>query len=267
MITGYPVALLADTPLRPPPLPTPKLPGAASPSAVRYAGRRNSRSVVVAAILISAGLHAGLILGIGPARKKVAAPVKDENIIALRLAMPDVKELEEPEPAPTNDAPPPDLGIVVPMQADVPQLARPNDFVQAINFASLLEQPDFSKMNVYAIPEHIRSSGSKFAEQIGKIFNLDDLDRAPEPVLQPAPTFPIAMRREAQTATVVIEFIVDVTGRVLDPVIFESTHHGFNDAALAGVSRWKFRPGMKTGRKVNTRMRVPIVFKFSDPLD
>ena len=58
-----------------------------------------------------------------------------------------------------------------------------------------------------------------------------------------------------------------MNGRVLEPVVTESTNYGFNDAALAGVSRWKFRAGMKSGRKVNTRMRVPIVFKLLDPID
>jgi protein TonB len=153
------------------------------------------------------------------------------------------------------------------MQADVPQLVKPSDFVQQLNFASLIEPPDFSKMNIYAVPEHIRSSGSKLAEQFGKIFNLSDLDRVPEPVLQPAPIFPVAMRRDALSARVAVEFIVDVNGRVLDPVVIESSHHGFDDAALAGVSRWKFRAGIKSGRKVNTRMRVPIVFKIDDDID
>src|SRR5690606_11330192 len=147
-------------------------------------------------------------------------------------AIPELKDLEEPEPMPFDgEAPPPDLGIVVPMQADVPQLVRPTDFVQALNFDSLIEKPDFSQLNVYAVPEHIRAGGSSLAEQFGKIFNLSDLDRVPEPVLQPAPTFPVIMRRESQTGRVVVEFIVDVHGRVLQPLVVDSSHLGFEDAA------------------------------------
>lgn len=218
-------------------------------------------------MIVSLSLHAVLLLGIGPPRKKASVVVVDKTPV-IRLAIPEVKDLEEPDPAPVDgETTPVDLGTLVPMQADVPQLVRPSDFVQTLNFASLLEQPDFSKLNVYAVPEHIRTSGSKLAEQLGKIFNLSDLDRVPEPVLQPAPTFPVAMRREALSATVLVEFIVDVNGRVLDPVAIESSHHGFNDAALAGVRRWKFRAGIKNGRKVNTRMRVPIVFKINDAID
>lgn len=216
---------------------------------------------------VSAGLHAGLLLGLGPPRKKAVPIAQDDRTPIIRLAIPELKDLEEPEPAPTDGSvPPPDPGMLVPMQADLPQLPQPGDFVQQLNFASLIEPPDFSHIKVYVIPENIRTTG-RLAEQIGKIFNLADLDRIPEPILQPAPQFPFAMRREANTGTVMVEFIVDVNGQVLDPVVRDSTHHGFDEAATAGVARWKFRPGFKSGRKVNTRMRVPIVFKLTDPLD
>jgi len=33
-------------------------------------------------------------------------------------------------------------------------------------------------------------------------------------------------------------------------------------AAYDGVRQWRFRPGMKGGRKVNVRMQVPIVFRI-----
>jgi protein TonB len=63
---------------------------------------------------------------------------------------------------------------------------------------------------------------------------------------------------------VVVEFIVNVEGRVTNAFAYESTHPGFNDAAIKGVEKWKFRAGQKAGRKVNTRMRVPINFS-ADP--
>jgi len=267
MITGLPVAFIAQAPASPLRWPAPQRPGPSATSAVRYHGRTNSRIARIAAIVVSAGLHAALLLGIGPPQSKVNVGLHEEKTAIIRLVIPEIKELEEPDPTPVANDAPPDPGVLVPMQADVPQLAHPSDFVQPLNFASLLDQPDFSKINVYAIPENIRSSGAKLAEQLGRIFNLADLDRAPEPVFQPAPLFPVPMRREAQSATVAIEFVVDSYGRVLDPVVFDSTHHGFDEAALVGVSRWKFRPGTKAGRKVSTRMRVPIVFTIAELID
>lgn len=231
----------------------------------RYDSRRRSRPILIAGMAVSLGLHLALFFGPGKAApRRVAAP-PEEFLIAL-TPLPQLKELEEPEPPPSDggDEQRPDLSLPVPMQADVPQLANPNDFVQTINFASLLEQPDFSQLKVYVIPEHIRSGTGKIAEKIGNIFNLSDLDRIPEAVLQAPPAYPVAMRRESLTATVRVEFIVDTEGRVVNPVVVHTTASGFDDAALAGVARWRFRPGWKGGRKVHTRMAVPIVFTLAD---
>jgi len=236
-------------------------------AALAYPMPRPGRVIIASAAVLSAALHAALLLGFGAAHPRpTPAPPREESHL-IRLTIPDLKDLEVPEPVPAEgSAPPTDAGVLVPMQADLPLIPQPSDFVQTLNFASLLEQPDFSQLQVYAVPENIRTGGTRLAEQIGRIFNLSDIDRVPEPVFQPAPQFPFAMRRESHTGTVIVEFIVDVNGVVLDPVARESTHHGFDEAALSGVSRWKFRPGVRAGGKVNTRMRVPIIFTFNDAL-
>jgi protein TonB len=267
MITPVPCALLHAAPARQDPdgRADPHVAGPAT--ATRYGMPRPSRANLATAAVLSAALHAAVLLGFGPAHHRPAAPALPAEQYLIRLVIPDLKDLEEPEPAPAEgSAPPADLGVLVPLQADLPRIPQPSDFVQTLNFASLVEQPDFSQLKVYAVPEHIRNGGTRLAEQIGRIFNLSDLDRVPQPVFQPTPQFPFAMRRESHTGTVTVEFIVDVNGVVLEPVARDSTHPGFNEAALSGVSRWKFRPGLRGGQKVNTRMRVPIIFRFSDEL-
>ncbi len=229
----------------------------------RYPDCRRSRTVVITAMALSAGVHLGVLFGITKA-KVVPKAVQAVPTIAITIPPPQLKELEEPEPAADSDAKPVDLALPVPMQADLPALARPEDFVQVLDFSSLLEKPDLHDAKISVIPEHIRR-GFAIREQIGSIFNLNDLDRAPEPVVQPAPIFPFHLKREALTGTVRVEFIVDTEGRVLNAFAVSSTHSGFEEAAVSGVSRWKFRPGIKAGRKVNTRMQVPILFKFADP--
>jgi protein TonB len=233
----------------------------------RYDSRPRSRTIVVVAALVSAGLHAGLLLGFGHAKTKTIPP-KAEHVIALRLAIPEIKDLEEPEPVPNEDAGRSDESFLpVPMQADLPQLPKPNDFVQQIDFSSLIERPDFSQAKLFTIPENIRRESGKIAESIGTIFNLADLDRIPEPVFQPAPVYPMSMKREGVTATVVVEFIVDTQGRAVNAMVTDSTHRSFEQAAVMGVQKWKFRAGVRGGRKVNTRMRVPIVFTIEETID
>jgi TonB family protein len=262
MTTGYPLPLASAPPTAQPPRTAARPEWTpANPGSWRYDGRPRSRALIVLALVLSAGVHVGLLLGFGRARPKAAA-APERPLLALAVAIPDLKDLEEPEPVPTDDAGrTTDLTVVVPMQADLPQLPQPSDFVQQIDFSSLMEKPDFSQMTVLSIPENIRRGG-KIAESIGSIFNLADLDRVPEAVLQPSPMYPISMKREGVTATVVVEFIVDTQGRAINAFILETTHRGFDEAAITGVQKWRFRAGLRGGKKVNTRMRVPITFKL-----
>lgn len=238
----------------------------APPGCWRYTCPRRSRRRLVLAILTSLAIHAGIFFGLD-GRKPAPARPKDPNLIALTFTIPQLKDLEDPEPAPNDDpGVKPDLGTPAPMQADLPQIPQPTDFVQPIDFNSLVERPDINLTKVWTVPEGIRR-GSRPGEGMGNIFNLADLDRHPAPVIQPAPIYPMALKREGLTATVVVEFIVDVQGLVVNPVAIESSHRDFEIAAVTGVQKWKFRPGIRAGRKVNTRMRVPIVFRMVDSVD
>jgi protein TonB len=186
--------------------------------------------------------------------------------IALTFTMPQLKELEEPETGPKEELDTkPDLGAPAPMQADLPQIPLPTDFVQAIDYSSLIERPEINLSKIWTVPENIRRGGSPNGGA-GNIFNLSDLDRIPEPVMQAAPIYPHSMKSSGISARVVIDFIVDSGGSVLNAIVFESTHSGFDAAAVTGVQKWRFRPGVRGGRKVNTRMRIPIVFSITDAL-
>ena len=261
----YDGSMTTNQPVRMPPLsavPLIPLPPACPtvPSTCHYECGRQSRSVIIAAACISAGLHIAVFFGIGHAKKKVVAPV-DDHVLALNLQFEEIKELDDPEPVVADDpGEKPDPGVLVPMQADFPQVPQPSDFVQQVDFASLVERPDISTANLTVVPEHI-GRGQKIGEGLGAIFNLSDLDRAPTPVLQTAPIPPAYIKREGVTVTVRVDFIVTADGRVVNAFASSSTDARYEDAAAIGVSKWKFKPGIKGGRKVNTRMAVPILFK------
>jgi protein TonB len=263
MVTTHPTTSILATDLgrptvRVPPAATPR--PVAAPGSWRYSAPNHTRRIYFLAALISASCHALVFFGTGRHHQVIRAmDVEKPNVI--RIAMPDLKDLEEPEPVVTDEPPPPAEALYAPTLMDVPnRIALPTDFVQKIDFASLIPPPDMNSAKVFVIPSHILRGVT--GQGMANIFNLADLDRIPEPVVQPAPVFPRSLRREVFSAKVVVEFIVDTEGRVHTPVVVETTHDGFNDAAMAGVSRWRFRAGMKGGRKVNTRMSVPILFKL-----
>jgi len=257
MITGLPMttqALLAPR--------ASSKPVVAATGTWRYHSPQRSRIRIASALLISAGLHAGVIFGIRSYRDP-APPAPAAPTIELAIVIPKLEELEPAESLPADDAAPIDAGALVPMQADLPTIAAPTDFVQQIDFSTLVEKPDLSDAKVMVIPEHIRR-GPRVTENFGKIFNLADLDRQPEPIVQPAPVVPAHLKRLGETVTVRVEFIVDTEGRVMSPVVIESTNTAFNDTAANGVLKWKFRAGVRGGRRVNSRMHVPIVFRVID---
>jgi protein TonB len=259
-----------------PPLPVPAAGVAPPRSSVRppskpvplggwqYACTRRSKPLLTAAILASVGIHVGVLFGIRHAAKKPAPPAAVPTL-QLAITMPLLKELEEPDPVPNDDAAKPDLGQPIPMQADVPSAALPTDFVQQFDFASLIERPDLSDMKILSIPENIRRPG-KLMEGV-KIFDLSALDRIPEAVVQSPPIYPVGRRREGLAVTVRVMFHVEVDGRVTNAHVLTPDNREFDDAAVTGVSKWRFRAGVKDGRKVVTRMMVPIVFSPVDTLD
>jgi TonB family protein len=227
---------------------------------VHYSSRGlKTRSTLWVGIAVSTILHVLVLFGFN----ERAAPQKavvDDEWMTLTFEMPDLKELEEPEPQPwEGDEAPLDGGLSVPMLADVPsQVDLSTAFVQEIDYASLVPQQDLQAAATLAIPTNIHRGG-KIGEGMGKIFDLQDLDRAPDATVKVAPVVPSVVKEAGLRAEVAVAFIVDASGRVVNPYIVRSTDRRLDDAALMAISKWKFRAGVKGGRKVNVRMMQPFV--------
>lgn len=210
------------------------------------------------AILFSLSVHGLLIWGGGdrPALRPVVV-VKDDPII--QMVMPDLDEEEEKPVEELEEQVELDPGVVVPRLVDLPSAVDlKNAFVQPLDMSVSL-QTGLDTASLTSIPLKIAPGGPR-AGGMKDLFNINQLDRVPEPIVQPPPQFPIQLKKDVDQAEVVVEFIVDSKGDTRDVRVVRSTHPGFEHAAVEGVGKWRFRPGMKTGRKVNTRMMVPIRF-------
>jgi protein TonB len=71
------------------------------------------------------------------------------------------------------------------------------------------------------------------------------------------------MRQAGIEGEVTVDFIVTTEGNVAKAFAVRSSRHEFEAAAVAAVSKWKFAPGTKAGRPVNTHMQVPIAFALN----
>jgi protein TonB len=219
-------------------------------------------------LLCAAALHGLGLYGFNwTGEDEIAAvEVVDEGFL---MVMPNLADLEEEEPELVEDLGAPleeiEAADYVPMLADVPSVNVDSVFVQKLDYASLKPRPDLDAAKVVSIPVGPRTGTANAVKgKMANLFDIKDLDRPPSPVFQPAPVFPVALKREVSQATVLVEFIVSNRGKVVEAVAVDSSYRGFEDAAVAGVMRWQFKPGMKGGRPVNTRMRVPLVFRVLD---
>lgn len=234
----------------------------AHPGDWQYLGISHAARIPWLAILFSAGLHAvGLLAFNKPVPK--AKPIVVEETEIIQMEMPPIKDEEEPPPTELEDQQDQAPAIAVPTLADVPTHVEVSDaFVQPLQL-NVPVQADLGGAKLSTIPVKM-ATGPRSASGLKNIFDISQLDRVPEPIAQPSPRFPFELKSQVSQAEVVVEFIVDTDGYVQGANVIRSTHRGFDQASIDGVTKWRFKAGMKGGRKVNTRMMVPLRFNVVD---
>lgn len=230
---------------------------------VRYDGVKHSRWPTWVAVAVAAAFHWGIFWGFEHPKPPPKKAVFDE-VQAIAIAMPDLRDLEEPEDTAREPGEQVEEGTLVPSLPDLPShVDIATDFVQQIDYTTLVPHPEIKPEKRIVIPTNLRRGGI-VGKGMRDLFNLAELDRPPMPIVQPSPVFPIMLKREVDAAQVTVRFVVTKSGDVVDALAVSSTHAGFEDAAVMGVSKWKFRPGLKLGRRVNVRMEVVVNFRLTD---
>ncbi len=84
----------------------------------------------------------------------------------------------------------------------------------------------------------------------------------PRVVSQAKPIYPFAQVANGLKGEVRLEFVVDRTGKVVNPVVVQSSNPAFDQPAIDALLKWKFEPARVDGRAVNTKMAVPIIFEI-----
>jgi protein TonB len=157
---------------------------------------------------------------------------------------------EEPESEPEPEEPPMELESEEAPPLDLSQLElalNPGGFGQG-----WMGGMDFAvKLNTMA--------STSSSDNLDAIFSMADLDQKPRVISQRGPVYTKQLRKNAP-AKVNIIFMVDETGRVIDPKVKNSTNALFDNPALAAVKQWRFEPGKRAGKPVRFRMMAPITF-------
>ncbi|MEL6617154.1 MAG: energy transducer TonB, partial [Bacteroidota bacterium] len=72
--------------------------------------------------------------------------------------------------------------------------------------------------------------------------------------------YPAEARAEGVQGRVFVQFVVDETGTVQDPVCMRSPDDRLCQAAIDAVTAVSFEPGRQRGRAVKVRFTLPIQF-------
>ena len=215
------------------------------------------RRDLIIGLLAAFTIHAGVaFLSEWSGNIKLAPKAKPQAVTLELIEMPKI-EPDEPEVVDESQQKQPPQDFAPPMLNDVPQMVTDTSFVQQLQ----PPLPDNLAINKSALT--IPQNTGNWAKGIGQIFDISKLDKVPVPTVQVHPQYPFDMRRAGISGQVLVEFIVDVSGNVQNAFAASSTQREFESAAVQAVSKWKFRPGQRGGRAVNTRMQVPIVFSLN----
>ena len=88
-----------------------------------------------------------------------------------------------------------------------------------------------------------------------------DYDSRPRLLKQTKPQYPQEAFIKKIEGTVVVEFLIDSSGRVVRARVIQSVPL-LDAAALQTVYQWLFQPAVKHGRPVATIARAPVHFRI-----
>jgi periplasmic protein TonB len=211
-------------------------------------------------IAFAAAAHAALMFGFSRP-PQTQPPIELTRIIPCQLTM----------PPPDIDPPvPEDSGAKSSAPKDLPDVPRPSQeepivinitepFITPVALPSAISETD-----VRVIPSVTEIRGTKEGFGVGPIVLGGSLDKSPRTRFQSAPLYPHEAKKDGRSGEVVVEFIVDESGRVHDARVVNSSDRVFEESALRAVTKWQFEPGRRDNKIVRFRMSVPIVFTLNE---
>jgi len=110
-------------------------------------------------------------------------------------------------------------------------------------------------------------TGNKPVEEIGTQEILYDIPNTPgliSPVLvsRVEPLYPETARKLHLEGVVVLQAVIDRSGRVVNLRVVKSASELLDAAAIAAVEKWIYRPATLNGRTVNVYLTVSVDFKL-----
>ncbi len=98
----------------------------------------------------------------------------------------------------------------------------------------------------------------------GGVLTEREVDEPAQVVRQPTPRYPAVLQQAQVEGRVLVEFVIDTAGHLEagSLVVIESSHRGFEAAAIETLMRSLFRPARIRGQAVRQRTTQSVVFRI-----
>lgn len=239
--------------------------------------------VLIGALLASLVGHAAglIILDLGP-RPAPSAPQRPIEMVVVEVEPPKppppppeevkpvpvkpppppkikVAKAERPPPPPLEEAPPPpNEPAAEPPPQPVPLVVgvTMSSTTTAGGFAAPVGNTAYGKTDKTAVdPSQVKRYSAP------KYMPIYQVDSQPEVLNEvKVDPYPAEARRAGIEGTVRLSITVDFEGRVVKANVLDGPGYGLNEAALAAIKRFKFKPAYKAGEAVSTDMKYNYTF-------
>lgn len=232
-------------------------------------GKKLGKSLPAA--MVSLTLHGGMlvaaVMATAGAAEVIQEPQHDTTMVYLTVEKkPEQKLAPPPESAPEQKVPPvlvvslqpPPQGFqVVTVPIDIPTNIPP------VDLSEQFDPRDFSGIGVEGgVFDGVK--GATGSVDASHIFRAAAVDERPERLSGPPLRYPLLLRRAGISGFVLIEFVINTSGRV-EPSsirIVSSSHAAFESAARETIRASIFRPGRVWGTVVRVLVQQQIDFHF-----
>ena len=215
--------------------------------------RKSQKGRFMSVGFVSVTLHTAIIafavyatLAAGTSDNKVHV---DTQMVFLQQQQ--QKQPDQPPP-PTVDVPLKGFQTVVAI-TDIPKNIPP------VNLQEHFDPKDFSGTGVEG------GIATGMTPNTDQVFSADVVQEKPEALSGPQPPYPELLRQAGIQGVVMVQAIVDTSGRV-EPnsiKIISSANPGFDAPAKQTIAKYLFRPARVYGHAVRVLIQIPVNFQLT----
>ena len=155
-----------------------------------------------------------------------------------------------------------ELKAPAPPRPSVP-IEVPNDEILEDEILEIDAELDFDEPMDIPIPPKPIQQEAEVEEEIFIVVENPSVLIGGITVVQSHIEYPALALKAGIEGRVIVQFVIDRTGQVLDPQVIRGIGGGCDEKAVRAVLQAKFQPGLQRGRPVAVRYTLPITFRIN----